>query len=111
MSDMDEPEETVDPISDQVSDRGMGMSEEEKATNQIDSFQNESQGSLDVAGELPVENDRAVDDEVVEEFSEDRHDDEEVVEESDDEYEEIFSESESEEVIKKSTAADRKFRL
>ena len=30
---------------------------------------------------------------------------------SDDEYEEIFSESESEEVIKKSTAADRKFRL
>jgi acetylornithine/N-succinyldiaminopimelate aminotransferase len=88
MSDMDEPEETVDPISDQVSDRGMGMSEEEKATNQIDSFQNESQGSLDVAGELPVENDRAVDDEVVEEFSEDRHDDEEVVEESDDEYEE-----------------------
>ena len=50
MSDMDEPEETVDPISDQVSDRGMGMSEEEKATNQIDSFQNESQGSLDVAG-------------------------------------------------------------
>ena len=30
---------------------------------------------------------------------------------SDDEYEEIFSESESEEVIKKSTAADRKFRM